>query len=124
MKEKLIGLLESIGFPVYIQGGLQPDQEYPESFFTFWDFQADENSHYNNAPASCDWGFWIYFYSVDPNKVESEPQKAKELLKEHGFSFVGKAVSAASDVKTHTGSMLTCYIKEVYKEDEHCERSV
>ena len=114
MKEKLITLLSSFGYPVSLQGTLNPKKNYPDSFFTYWVFQAPENSHYDNNPVSCDWGFWIYFYSNDPKLVESIPLKAKILLKQNGFVFEGKPVDANSDYDTHTGVMLISFIKEIY----------
>lgn len=114
MKKKLIDTLKSFGFPVYLQGSLNPDEKYPDSFFTFWVFDAPESAHYNNSANSCDWGFWIYFYSNDPELVETIPLKAKAALVALGFVFEGKPIDANSDIETHTGSMLTCYYKEVY----------
>lgn len=114
MKQKLIDLLSDFGFPVFLQGSLNPDEAYPESFFTFWVFEAPESAHYNNNPNSCDWGFWIYFYSSDPKLVETVPLQAKASLRTNGFVFEGKPVDAETDVETHTGVQMTCYFKEVY----------
>lgn len=118
MKGLLVQTLEDLGYPVFLQGSLNSADDYPESFFTFWVFQADEESHYNNMPASCSWGFWIYFYSTDPLLVQNVPLLAKKNLKEEGFVFEGKPIDADTDVNTHTGCMLTCYILEKYKEDD------
>ena len=114
MKQRLIDILSILGYPVFLQGSLNPNENYPDSFFTYWVFQAPETSHYDNQPSGCDWGFWIYFYSNDPKLVMDEPLRAKMLLRADGFVFEGKAIDANSDVETHTGSMLTCYYKEVY----------
>ena len=114
MKEKLITLLLSFGYPVFLQGTLNPKENYPDSFFTYWVFEAPENSHYDNNPVSCDWGFWIYFYSNDPKLVESIPLSAKDLLSQNGFVFTGKPVDANSGCNTHTGVMLISFIKEIY----------
>ena len=114
MKEKLIDILKTFGFPVFLQGSLNPDEDYPASFFTFWVFDAPESAHYDNNPNACDWGFWIYFYSNNPQLVESVPLQAKAALKAAGFVFDGKPIDANSDVETHTGCMLTAYFKEMY----------
>ena len=113
MKSHLINLLESMGYPVYLQGSLL-ESEYPDSFFTVWDFEADELIHYNGDPFSCTWGFWVYFYSTSPELVESEPLKAKLLLTNNGYSVDGKPTSANSGTRTHTGSMLTARYLEIY----------
>lgn len=114
MKNKLIETLETLNYPVFLQGGLNDAADYPESFFTFWNFQANEETHYNNIPVSCVWGFWIYFYSTDPILVEQVPLQAKKLLADVGFIFDGKPTDANSDTQTHTGCMLTCYYIEKY----------
>lgn len=119
MKEKLIEILSKFGYPVFLQGSLNPNIPYPDSFFTFWVFQADEITHYNNNPVCCDWGFWVYFYSNDPVKVETVPLLAKTDLRANGFVFEGKPVDAKSDIETHTGTRLTCYYKEVYTNDSN-----
>ena len=114
MKQKLVDLLMVLGYPVFLQGSLNPDEEYPDSFFTFWVFQADEKKHYDDRPVSCEWGFWIYFYTDDPELIMSEPLKAKKMLMENRFVFQGKPVDVKSDKPSHTGTMLTCYIIENY----------
>lgn len=115
MKALFIETLEQLGYPVFLQGSLNSVKDYPDSFFTFWVFQADENVHYDNSPKSCDWGFWLYFYSVDPLLVQTVSLQAKELLEISGFTFEGKPIDANSDVQSHTGCMLTCYAIENYK---------
>lgn len=115
MRSQLISTLETLGYPVFLQGSLTDTAAYPESFFTFWDFEASEESHYNGNPIACTWGFWVNFYSTSPELVESVPLAAKTLLKSKGWILKGKPVSASSDISTHTGSRLECYYLENYK---------
>ena len=75
VKNKLIEVLESIGYPVYLQGSFTEEQEYPDTFFTYWRFDAPEPSHYNNQAFSCNWGFWIYVYSDNPRTLEKETKR-------------------------------------------------
>lgn len=116
MKQKLIKIVEELGYPIFLQGTLQKEEEYPCSFFTFWNFQGDE-SYYNNESKKCVWGFWLYFYSNDPQLVETEMLKAKKLLKENNFIIAGRATDTQSDEVTHTGTMLEIYYIENYKEE-------
>lgn len=114
MKNKLISILETFGFPVFLQGSLNDDEEYPPSFFTFWNFETPERAHYDNRPHRAEWGFWIYFYSNDPSAVDTTLAEAIKLLQEQGFVTDGKGEDVASDEITHTGRMVTCIITENY----------
>lgn len=114
MKSELINILESMGFPVYLQGSLNDDEDYPVSFFTFWNFETPEDLHYNNKASRAVWGFWVYFYSEDPSLVDTKLDEAKKKLEEAGWIFEGKGQDVASDEPTHTGRMLTCYKIENY----------
>lgn len=112
MRKKLISLLELFGYPVYLQGSLLSTNDYPNSFFTFWNFQNDENLFYDNKTNASDFGYWIYFYSNDPELIENKIKEIKVLLKENKFIVQGP-IDAKSDIKSHTGKMLTILYKEV-----------
>lgn len=114
MIQQFITAIEPLGYPIRRQGSMGPDEEYPESFFTFWNFQADEVKTFDNKPVGCNWGYWLYFYSTDPVLVENELLKAKDLLKQAGFDIWGKGEDVKSDVETHTGRMITVYFDERY----------
>lgn len=114
MIEKLQSAILPLGYPMYRQGSLADASEYPESFFTFWNFQADEVKSYDNAPVGCEWGYWLYFYSTEPELVETELLRAKDALKAAGFDVWGKGTDVKSDTITHTGRMLTAYYNELY----------
>ena len=117
MKEQLIPLLESFGYPVYLQGSLASVGDYPESFFTFWNFSAPESAFYDNDANRCVWGFWVYFYSTDPAQVNTLPEQARQLLKQNGFIPEGKPADLTTDAPDHTGAMFTVYKIENYEEE-------
>ena len=60
MEDKLIELLESLGYPVYRQGSFTEGQEYPRSFFTFWNPESPDHSHYDDANYGTEWTFSVY----------------------------------------------------------------
>lgn len=113
MKNELIGILEATGYPAQLQGTLGQDEEYPESFYTFWNFETPEK-YYDNKPTNAIWGFWIFFFSSDPALVESETSAVIARLRSAGWTVEGKGEDALSDVKTHTGRRLTVYKRENY----------
>ncbi len=112
MREKLINLLESFGYPVHLQGSLLSVDDYPDSFFTFWNFQNDGDLFYDNESYASDFGYWIYFYSSDPELIENKINEVKAVLKKNKFIVQGP-IDARSDIKSHTGKMLTIFYKEV-----------
>lgn len=103
MKDLLIQLLETFGFPVRQQGSLTENEAYPQSFFTFWNTDSYDISHYDNHAISYSWDFDINFYSTDPALVNSMLLSAKALLIKNGFIISGYGYDVASDEPTHTG---------------------
>ncbi len=118
MKSDLIGLLQTLGYPVFLQGSINTNAAYPDSFFTFWNFETPEAAFYDNDAGRAVWGFWIYFYSVNPTLVETEPEKARKLLKQNGFIIDGKANDINVDRPTHTGAFFTVFKFENYNNEE------
>lgn len=114
MKAELFNLLNTFGFPVYRQGSMSSEEDYPSSFFTFWNFETPEDKHYDNDASRAVWGFWVYLYSNDSDLVDSKLEEARKLLKSNGWIIDGKGEDVASDVETHTGRMFTCYKIENY----------
>lgn len=103
MKDALISLLETFGYPVRLQGSLAEDEAYPESFFTFWNNDTPDGSHYDNNPISYVWDFDVNFYSTNPTLVNTVLLEARKLLKTHGWIISGKGYDVATDEPTHTG---------------------
>ena len=48
MKQTLTELLSGLGYPVFLQGSLNPSEPYPDSFFTFWNFNNNDTAFYDN----------------------------------------------------------------------------
>ena len=103
MEDKLIKALESLGYPVKLQGSLLPAEPYPDSFFTFWNDSADGASYYSNNEGAILWAYSLNFYSIDPALVNSKLLEAKALLKKEGWVVSGAGYDVPSDEPTHTG---------------------
>ena len=114
MKETLIRILGSFDYPVFLQGSLAEPGDYPDTFFTFWNFENPEGEHYDNSANVCVWGFWVYFYSTDPELVESVPEAARQALKAQRFLSGEKPADVSVDAPTHTGAFFTVYGIENY----------
>lgn len=103
MEDALITILESFGYPVYRQGSMSNDAAYPDTFFTFWNNDSPDHSHYDNEEYGTDWDFNIYVFSNDPSLTYSLLAEARVALKEAGWICLGKGFDTASDEETHTG---------------------
>lgn len=112
MEDLLISTLEALGYPVRLQGSLLPEENYPDSFFTYWNDSADGSSFYSNEEGAIVWAYSLIFYSTDPLLVNSTILTAKVLLKESGFIVTGAGYAVASDEPTHTGRGITALYRQ------------
>ena len=103
MKSLLINTLETLGYPIKLQGSIEQNEKYPDSFFTFWVNNTEDGNHYDNNPINYIWDFDVNFYSINPDLVNTKLLEAKTALKNQGFIISGKGYDVASDEPTHTG---------------------
>lgn len=115
VKTLLIDTLDGLfHVPIYLQGSLSKDDDYPDSFFTFWNNYTDDGEFYDNVENQVTWNFDLNFYSNDPALVNSVLLQAKAALKAVGFIPDGSGHDVLSDEPTHTGRGLTLlYIQKV-----------
>lgn len=116
MKDLLIGLLETFGYPVRLQGSIRQDEAYPDTFFTFWTNETYDGDHFDNEPISYIWSFDVNFYSTNQNLVDTVPLEARKLLRNNGFIISGKGYDVASDEPSHTGRGMNALIIERQEE--------
>lgn len=112
MVDLLISTLETLGYPVKLQGSMLPDEPYPNSFFTFWNDSADGDSYYSDQEGAIVWAYSVNFYSNDPLLTNSKLLEAKALLKAQGFIVGGAGYDVMSDEPTHTGRGITVLYRQ------------
>lgn len=103
MEELFFEVLKETGYPYFLQGSLAQGEEYPDHFFTFWNNNSSDGSHYDNKVTSTIYEWDLNFYSIDPEKVYSVLRKTIKELREKGFIISGDGYSVASDEPTHDG---------------------
>ena len=103
MKDALITLLNTFKYPVRLQGSLSKDEPYPVSFFTFWNDETTDQTHYDNDAPYFVWNFSIYFYSTSPALVNTILLQVRKLLRDNGWIVPGVGYDVPSDEQTHTG---------------------
>lgn len=103
MEDTLINLLESFKYPVMRQGSLAPDQDYPQTFITFWNNDETGEAFYDNDTASVSYSYDVNVYSTDVNLAYSLLANARELLKQNNWIITTRAYDLISDEITHVG---------------------
>lgn len=114
MKQQLIDILESFGFPVFLHGSLGEDEPFPPSFFTFQIIDSPDEYPFDNDPTITAWEYQIIFYSSDPHNVEQYAAQSRAALKAAGFIPQGKGRDIPSDEPTHTGWICNYYFMANY----------
>lgn len=104
VKNLLLNTLNAaFNVPIYLQGSMSVHDEYPDSFFTFWNNDTNDDAFYDNHETDTIWNFDLNFYSNDPDLVNTVLLEAKPLLKAAGFIVNGSGYDVMSDEPTHTG---------------------
>ena len=117
MKEQLIAILQTFGYPIFLQGSLAENEAYPQNFFTIWNNDSTDQNHYDNNAIAFVWDFDVNFYSTDPTLVNTVLLQVKKLLKQNRWIVGGKGYDVASDEPTHTGRGINAQYLELNKEE-------
>lgn len=119
MMQELFDLFNEIGLPYFRQGSLS-DDEYPTSFFTFWNIDTKNGSFYDNESKRYFSYIQIGFYTNDANLIYSQLDESGEFYekaKAKGFVFEGRAKDTNADKNNYYGRL--CYIRIIhYKGDK------
>lgn len=114
IKQLLIDTLSSFDYPICQQGSMSNDEQYPDSFFTFFNNETNDDAFFDNQETMTIWDFDLNIYSIDPEVVNSALLEAKPLLKQAGFIVNGVGYDVLSDEPTHTGRGINIlYIEKV-----------
>lgn len=114
VKQLLIDTLSSFNYPIYQQGSMSDSDEYPVSFFTFFNNATNDDDFFDNQETIVIWDFDLNIYSLDPEVVNNTLALAKPLLKAAGFIVNGVGYDVMSDEDTHTGRGINIlYIEKV-----------
>lgn len=109
MKQELLNVLITFGFPVFLQGSLGTNEPFPPSFFTFTTVDSPDAFPFDDEPTHTAWQYQVIFFSDDPVKVEQYAEASREALKAAGFIPDGKGRDIPSEEPTHTGWLCNYY---------------
>lgn len=88
MKQLLIELLQTFGYPVGLQGSYEEGQDLPETFITFWNYETNLR-YYDNDVKMIEYVYRVYAYSSDPEIVNDLLGKVRKLLLNNNFFCSG-----------------------------------
>lgn len=114
MWTKLEEVFEKTGLEYSRQGSYGEDDEYPESFFTFWNFDTPEEGFYDDKANRSVWYWQVYYYTKDPATLYSKMDEFIRLAKEVGFVVEGRGQDIPSDRPDYPGRMITIKYMEIY----------
>lgn len=118
MKQKLIEILERFcPNNVYLQGTMNADESYPETFITFWVNYTEDDEHYDDDVCAWAWNFSVMVYSSNPLTVNTLPFEIMQALKGAGFIPQGKGNDIPSDEPNFTGWATEYIYKEINEGD-------
>lgn len=107
MKQKLIDAIKTCDFiegaTLFLQGTINPNEKYPDTFVTFWTDDTGDNGHFDNEVAAYDWLFSVIVYSADAALLITKSNEIRAALKAAGFIPQGIGHDVPSDEPTHTG---------------------
>lgn len=109
MKQELLNVLNTFGYPVFLHGSLGSNEPFPPSFFTFTIIDSPDIYPFDNEPTKTAWNVQIIFFSDDPHKVEQYANESRTALKAAGFIPQGKGHDYPSEEPTHTGWICDYY---------------
>lgn len=107
MEDRLVEILESLGYAVRRQGSVT--EEYPDAFYTFWQTDSPDHAYYDNTDYGTAWSFNIFAYSTDPALTYQMIDDARAALKAAGWIVPSRGFDATSDEPTHTGRGLNIH---------------
>lgn len=120
MENKLVSVLEELElsqeFDVILQGTIDPEDGYPDNFFSYWNWETPRDGYYDNRHTKVLWGFQIVAYSTDRNFLIEMTKKAIEKLEENKFIIDSDGEDISSNLKSHTGKMIEVYFIEKKEE--------
>lgn len=116
MFDKLKTIFETMGMEYSRQGSYSSPEEYPSSFFTFWNTDTPEGSYYDNKAHRAEWVWLVYFYTCDPSLIYSKMDEFIRLAKEAGFVVDGRGEDTKSDRPDYYGRVVMVRFVEIYED--------
>lgn len=113
MENKLVEILATldleIEYEVYLQNSKDSEDEYPEHYFTYWNWDNARSGYYDNKHNKNYVGYQIVAYSTDRKIVNKMIRKAIEELEKNGFEIDEDETDISTSDKTYTALVIDVY---------------
>ena len=95
-------VLKTLGLPIYMQGSMRQDENYPELFITYLWFDSSNLWAFDNSTIATNYACQIAIYGVSPDAIDNTVAQVVEVLKNSGYTIDGGGRMISSDEPTHT----------------------
>lgn len=110
--EKIISIFEEIGLPYRRQGSYADYEQYPDSFFTYWNVLSPYVDFGDNETHTTTYDYMIYLYSKDELEIYTKMDLFINKAKSLGFIVSGKGQDIPTDDKAFVGRAIHIYFRE------------
>lgn len=85
LRQRLLDALGPLGYDIFLQGSLAPDQPTPATFITYFLIEDEDRSFYDNQATLSFPRIQLCFYSTSMNVLNTLPEQVTPLIKAAGF---------------------------------------
>ena len=104
LRESFYNIIESFSLPIFLQGSMSENEEYPKTFITYFIPEIDDTHFADNEAKLKSVIFEVAIYSEDLSEIDRLSEEIKKKMKINDYNFlIGGDV--ASDTQTHSGFM-------------------
>lgn len=103
MWEQLEAIFQALELDYSRQGSYESSDDYPASFFTFFNVDTPEAGFFDNLPSRAVWTWQIYYYTSDPSTLYSKMDAFLTLARAAGFIPNGKGYDIPCDRPDYVG---------------------
>ena len=112
--QDLFNLFEQMRYPYHRQGSLS-DDNYPNSFFTFWNYSTPGLSFYDNEEKRYVERIQVCFYTNDAKLIYTVIDQFITEAKKVGFVIANRPYDVPADKDNYYGRLVNIDI--IHKED-------
>lgn len=112
--QELFNLFDEMGYEYFRQGSLA-DEDYLDSFFTFWNYDSPNLKIRDNVSKVFSEHVMVYFYTNKASLIYSVMDDFITRAKLKGFKVEGRAYDTPADKENYYGRLVR--IKIIHKGD-------